>query len=512
MNKRIIDKIFFLICFCLIFLNIPKLIQINIIGGLLGSKLIFYPLFIGFVYTIYCQYKYKDVFLCFYEFKKYIFIFCSITLLSTIVGLFIYPYYDIVLNGPVNQIEKMPIVLSVLNNMGIYIAEKYLVILWMIIRIIKTIFLDTFYTFGGAYMIYCWYYNRPKEGIRILLKAIVISVIIILIYSVIDVFYLLGNNMATNILIVVNPFLHEIVTSHGWWPPLLWKNQLRSIFTEPSYFGIYAAFVIPFLWYKFIRAQNIKYKIIFLVILTMFVFFLFLTRSRTAVALFMGECFILIIYIFYLKNIIFIKNGVLILIFSIISFISANILISNITITNTNKMNISTYLDDNLGSLASTDKRSNAARYSIIIAKLKIYKDYPLLGVGTNLINGYIPDYLPIMSENNKEINMWINDQRKQGILKSGYPNLCEYASQLAQNGSVGLIVFLLPAFILLKNLIKKIKERRIYYEQSLIYIVFSISLIGVLTSGLGDSINITYCYWVLLGLGYALCFGESSK
>lgn len=27
-------------------------------------------------------------------------------LLSTIVGLFNYPYYDLVLNGPVNQIEK----------------------------------------------------------------------------------------------------------------------------------------------------------------------------------------------------------------------------------------------------------------------------------------------------------------------------------------------------------------------------------------------------------------------
>ena len=24
-----------------------------------------------------------------------------------------------------------------------------------------------------------------------------------------------------------------------------------------------------------------------------------------------------------------------------------------------------------------------------------------------------------------------------------------------------------------------------------------------------GYSINITYCYWVLLGLGYAMCFGK---
>ena len=38
-------------------------------------------------------------------------------------------------------------------------------------------------------------------------------------------------------------------------------------------------------------------------------------------------------------------------------------------------------------------------------------------------------------------------------------------------------------------------------------YIFFSIAFIGVLTSGIGDNLNITYCYWFLLGLGYAMCF-----
>ena len=41
----------------------------------------------------------------------------------------------------------------------------------------------------------------------------------------------------------------------------------------------------------------------------------------------------------------------------------------------------------------------------------------------------------------------------------------------------------------------------------------FSLYLLLVqLASGIGDSINITYCYWVLLGLGYALCFDELLK
>lgn len=40
----------------------------------------------------------------------------------------------------------------------------------------------------------------------------------------------------------------------------------------------------------------------------------------------------------------------------------------------------------------------------------------------------------------------------------------------------------------------------------------FAISLIGIMVSGIGDNINITYCYWVLLGLGYAMCFGKTSN
>lgn len=512
MNKKIIDKIFFAICFCLIFLNIPKLIQMNFIGGILGNKLVFYPLFIGFIYTIYCQYKYKNVLFNFEKFKKYIILFCSVILLSTVIGLFIYPYYDLIMNGPINQIEKLPKVLSILNNMGIYIDEKYLIMLWMIIRTIKSVCLEILYTFGGAYIIYCWYHNRPKEGINILLKSIIVSLTIVLIYSLIDIFYLLGNETATNILIMINPFLHEISTYHNWWPPLLWNEQLRSIFTEPSFFGIYAAFSMPFLWYKFIKVQNLRYKIIFSLILILFIFCLFLTKARTAIALFIGEYFILILYMCYLRNKIFIKSGVMILIFTIISFISANVLISNMTTTNINKINISVYLEDNLGSLASTNKRSNTARYSIMIANFKIGIDYPLLGVGTNLSDAYIPEYLPNMSENNAEVNMWINNQKEQGILKSGYPNLCEYASRLAQNGFIGIIIFLLPAFILLKNLIRKIKERQVHYEQVLIYIVFSISFIGILVAGMSNTINITYCYWILLGLGYALCFDKSLK
>lgn len=424
---------------------------------------------------------------------------------STILGLIIYPYYEIILNGPIGQISKLPKVISILNDIGIYVDREYLLICLMIIRVFRNICFDIIYTFCVAYMIYCWYYYRAIEGFKILVKAVVISTLIIIIYGIIDTFYLLGSDTATNILVIINPFLHEIASSHGWWPPLLWKEQLRSIFEEPSYYGIYASFAMPFLWYKFIEVEKIKYKIIFILIISGFTFCLFLTKSRTAIALFGGECIILILYLFYLQRKILWKKVIVIFTTMIITFFGSNLIIANMGIWhNENKINsvvkIEEYISDNVGSLISLEKRSNTARYSIIIANFKIGMDYFLLGVGTNLNNAYIPEYLPAMSKNNPEVKMWIDQQKKEGILKDGFPNLCEYTSRLAQNGFLGLIIFLLPAFVLLKILIMKIKEKNI------IYVIFSISFIGILVSGVGTGLDVAYYYWILLGLGYAIC------
>lgn len=59
--ERIINKIFCFICLFLQFLAIPQIIQVGVIGDILYSKLVFYPIFIDLIYTLYCQYKYKNV-------------------------------------------------------------------------------------------------------------------------------------------------------------------------------------------------------------------------------------------------------------------------------------------------------------------------------------------------------------------------------------------------------------------------------------------------------------------
>lgn len=53
--KKIIDILFLMISFSLAFNNIPKVIQMNFLGGVLGNKLVFYPVIIGFIFTLYLK-------------------------------------------------------------------------------------------------------------------------------------------------------------------------------------------------------------------------------------------------------------------------------------------------------------------------------------------------------------------------------------------------------------------------------------------------------------------------
>ena len=86
--------------------------------------------------------------------------------------------------------------------------------------------------------------------------------------------------------------------------------------------------------------------------------------------------------------------------------------------------------------------------------------------------------------------------------MRSGFPYLGEYTSRFAESGILGLGIFLLPIVVLLRKLYRKLKMS----TDKMPYIAFAVSFCGILAAGIGDNLNITYCYWFLLGLGYALC------
>ena len=510
MNIKIRNIIFSLIVFSLIFNNIPKPIQFNFFGGPVGSKLVVYPLIAAFAYTFYCQYKYKNVFADVKPFLKYVFTFIAVMLISTVVGLYNYPYYDLVLNGPVDQIEKLPKVLAFCHAHGINVDSKLLMQAWIIARQLKSVLMEAFWCFGGAYVMYLLGKSDKKQTLDIIGKAILCSEGIIIAYSIIELGWLAQSDAAGKILSTINPYIHAIKEDGKWWPPLLWNGQLRSIFAEPSYYGIYMAFALPWFWYEI---YNKKSKL-YLTVTFILTFFLFLTKARTAFMLHLGEIviFTLCIFLFARKKDIFKHWGKIVTI-SCIAFICSNIFISQCMEKKQEQAvsieaSMTQYVESNAASLANPDKRSNRARYSVMEADFKIGLDHPLLGVGKGLRSSYMPDYFSQKALQNGEVKMWLHFREKLGIMRSGFPTLGEYTSRFAESGILGLGIFLLPIFVLMRKLYKKLKTS----TDKMPYIIFTVSFCGILASGIGDTLNITYCYWFLLGLGYAMCFDEQEK
>lgn len=64
-----------------------------------------------------------------------------------------------------------------------------------------------------------------------------------------------------------------------------------------------------------------------------------------------------------------------------------------------------------------------------------------------------------------------------------------------------------ISGIFLIYNILKILYQNKGKLE----FAILLIALLGILASGFSITLNITYCYWVLLGLGYAMCFGKEN-
>lgn len=508
MNNKIRDTIFFLICLCLIFNNIPKLLQMRFIGGPLGNKLAFYPVFAGMLYTAWCEWKRGGVLVGKREFLKYALAYLGVTYLSLIIGLITYPYWNVVLSGPVEQIEKLPKVLAFLNAHGFNPDIKFMLGGWIVVRQIKDVLMVLFYGFGTAYMFYCWYRDDYKRGLNIASKGFVVSAIIFSLYSIIDAFYLAGSGWAKGILVQINPLLHPIVTNNGWWPPLLWKGQLRSVFSEPSHVGNFLGVVMPLLLFAFMQYSKKSVLLICGVLTYLLSFFMVLTKARSAYAMYFGIIFLFVLLILISRKFAWKKLATILLV-CIVGFYSGVGFLDNIAVTASKKQAVtaSKLLEDNLFSLNTIDKRSNGARYALIKANFRIAADHPVLGVGRGLAQCYMLDKYTEAEKANREVADWIKKAKKYGIFASGQGQsnaMNEWVTQFSETGLAGVLVFLAPFIFVLYELGGQ------YLISPQMDIGFLITaIVSSLVAGCNGSLNLIYGIWILLGLCFAMCFSK---
>lgn len=425
--------------------------------------------------------------------KVYLLVFILWPIFCTIIGVIDFPYWsnqaDIYLKNT-NMVKRIALFYpDILNNESL-LHVKYG------ISLILYIFRDFFVPLLGIpFVLFMMFREKDKKEImNVIARAATILAIALSLYSIVEILWLFtGCEYCEIILIFINTLLYD-PESNDWWPPLLWSGQLRSFTYEPSFFGMISMFVIPLLWYWAFGLNERK----IIPLLIIFTLMIFLTRSRTAQVIFLGEILLLLVFSLYGKYKFWRQCILGILaatIFSFVIFISAPSIVSFLCNDKTEEQNqsletaVSRYIDDDLSSIGIEKKRSNIARWGNMVATFKVGTKHPVFGVGYGLQHEYIADNIPTFALDDGEINFWIERLKKNGFMKAGFPDLNSYTVVFACYGILGLVLYLIPAFFITIRILKT----RIYTLSDFGNVCLIVCLYGQLACLLCNHFMYTY-------------------
>lgn len=525
-EHKIVSVLFSITFFVMLFNNAPKLVQANSFGGPFAGNLLVYPLIALLVYTLYCRFYKKETFEVPQYGKRFIGVYSAVLVIALIHGFVTYPYYDMVFQTSVDQSDKMKLIYQWLSQHNIPIKQDSMIVFWMVLRFVKNTILDVVYCWGIVFLTYAWFKNRDSELFLNYRKSILIGFYIFLVIGIIDSIHLAKFDWATQLLLIINPFFHPVATDMGWWPRVMLDNQLRSFFSEPSFVGNYAAFLMPLIIYQFSQG---KHKLIYSLIFALFVFMIFLTQARTAVAIIVVYVALMVLLALYTrkwKSLLVIIPSVVIMFFVSVLFISHLVeradgdynvtshYVMNDSVTAhdnalkhesnaTAKSDVSSYKSyaaHTVGSLDKGKERSNGARYAVMKSSIRVGLAHPIIGVGPGLGTLYLVNNFTSTEAHDYELSNWIKTTETEGILKNAITSLTEYLTRFAETGFVGLGVFLAPFFYVLVRLLIRMRQRnneRIHYQLFLVA-----SLVCGLVTGFNGGFSTFPAIWFILGMG----------
>ena len=352
-------RLFMLLMVCLPFNHLPISIP------LLGQQPSVGFLFLGYILLI-AEYFVSDMKLDKYERRIGIFLIVSFlwALLSRIVGVIDYQYYEYINFGQIDNLENLYINLSGLIDLDELTTIKS----WLMVMSIKSAGLLIIYTYAISFWVYHIYRRNWKIAFDDLRKILLILCIILILYSTFELNYLLGGSLGESVLKTINPLYMKVADIHGWWPPLLWNGQLRSLFAEPSFFGIFEAMTIPIM-ISFFWAKRMNLKIFLgIAVYICLVIMLVLSKARTANILFIIEliCLFSMFIFFHYQSW---KKICLISVITMISFLIGVGLTSNFVHDDNihhERVSVETYMSQNVASVIG-NKRSNSVRMANVL-------------------------------------------------------------------------------------------------------------------------------------------------
>jgi hypothetical protein len=489
-----IQKIFlFLIIVFLPFTNLPQRFTISFVG----ANAVYYILLISLFLFVYEYYKYK------FKIDKiiiYFFIVYSLyQIISLLHGLIIYPYYDLL---DIGQIQKLQYINDKFN---IQTDKNVMIGVYLFFRDTKNIILNSAYFCFIPLLFIHLFGTNCEKCFSLIEKAVIVLVCLLGLYSIPEIIYLKFNlSFARNILETINPFLYDVCSSHGWWPPLLWgyvDGQLRSLCPEPSYFCIIAVFCVPF----FINKLYKKFSVIYILIFIYFILMILMSKSRTGLIIFIMEISMFLLFFINKFNKKFVYFMVILLACISLSMF-VNLSMSNRMEGQKNKETITNYVENNIISAVKKNTRSNKNRMSNIIAMFKVGLEQPILGVGKGLKDAYIINNIPSIAEENIEFALWTEKFKENG-LKSPFPSLNQYVCVFAENGIIGVIIFIFPVIYIFYKVLSNRKKLDDFY-----FVVAFIAFIGQLFAMMSDIYFITYPISLGLIYFYFNCIDKREK
>lgn len=398
--------------------------------------------------------------------KVYLIIAICWPILCTLIGAMTFPFWDESTNESLRNTKFVKSIAyfypDIIQN-DILLHLKFMNS--MIIKTVKDLILPLI---GIPFFMYEFFKNKSLSYfINTLINAAIIAACVLTLYSLIEIPWILtGNEHLAGALKFINLHLYDPENSHGWWPPLLWQGkQLRSFTYEPSFFGIFSMFLLPLIWYKALDKRSISVVVLVMI----FTYMIYMTRARTAQIILLGELVLFILLSVWIKyqswkrSITFIVVTVCISfgLYLITPFVGRVLNEStnrNFSILAEASQEAANYWGNDVASIASSSKRSNMARWGDTIALFKVGLNHPICGVGTNFHSPYVVKQIPAFAKNDKEINLWISLMNEKGFPQSGIPVLNQYAGIFAMYGVPGLVLFILPIFIIVFLFISHLK------------------------------------------------------
>lgn len=335
-------------------------------------------------------------------------------------------------------------------------------------------------------------------SLKTIRKYILISFIFVSLYSFLEILQVYGILNVENILRKISYYIHYLNRGN------LYGDRIRSITGEASFLGMYVAFAYPWVVSYILTEKRYTKKILYGIVVLYMLLLVYLTKSRVAYAVTMGEMVLILfgILLFDRKKL----NKVLIVIITICSMLSINsfntlnsyIMSIRQQQGSTDEViddgyNIDMSVGDVVQSLNSKTNHSNIARLGLQKSAINMGMDNPIIGIGLGQFGFYADQYIEEDARISFEIQRWTNPEE----VDFWPPAFALIPRIVAEQGFVGAAIFIVFLLVtMIKFFVKYVKA-----NENTMEILTMVSLIGVIVSTFNADTYGLPQLWILLGI-----------